>query len=288
MLDTGADALADAFVALLFGLLVGSFANVVIHRWPRGESVVTPPSRCPRCGARIRPWQNVPVISWLALRGRCAACEAPISARYPLVEAVMGVLFGAATLAFGVSPLLPFLLAFVFAMVVLALIDWDVQLLPDVITLPGIALGVASSFAPGAIVSWRLSLLAAALGYVSFWAIATTYLRTRGIEGLGQGDWKLAAMLGAFLGPERLMLVVLLASLSGTVFGLAAALRARATMPSEAAPAADPVEDGAAPVSEPLGQFRLPFGTFLAVAGLATLFVGDPLLAWYRGFFPEA
>ena len=307
-------ALVAAGIALLFGLVVGSFANVVIYRLPLEQSIVFPPSRCPRCGAGIRPWQNIPVFSWLFLRGRCAHCSEPISARYPVVEAVHGLGFALIVAEFGPFPFTLLLLAFFSAMVILALIDWDHQILPDVITLPGIVIGIAGTFLPGALIDWRESALAALFGYIAFFLVAETYARLRGIEGLGQGDWKLAAMMGTFLGGQRLMLTVFLASLSGMTFGLIQAWRQRraefaAEAPDEGdasasvelaaqegpgpeadtvsplSPEGQPVEDppSAEPVS--IGKFRLPFGTFLAASAILVLFRGDRLLVWYASLF---
>lgn len=301
-------ALVAAGIASLFGLVVGSFANVVIHRLPLEQSVVFPPSRCPRCGAAIRPWQNIPVLSWLYLRGRCASCREPISARYPMVEALHGLGFALIVAKFGPFPFTLLLLAFFSAMVILALIDWDHQILPDVITLPGIAVGLAGTFLPGALIGWRESALAAVFGYVAFFLVAEGYARLRGIEGLGQGDWKLAAMMGTFLGGQRLMLTVFLASVSGMIFGLIQAWRQRraefASEPLEesaAIPAAPPdanapnqLPEGApdTPVADPsteepvsIGKFRLPFGTFLAASAIVVLFRGDGLLEWYASLF---
>lgn len=227
-------------MAVPFGLIVGSFANVVIHRLPLEQSIVFPSSRCPHCAAAIRPWQNIPLLSWILLRGRCAACGAPISVRYPAVELLHGLGFGLIVLKFGLQPFTPLLLLFFFGLVVLAFIDWDHQILPDVITLPGILVGVLGAFLPGALIGWREAGLSAAFGYVAFFLVAEGYARLRGIEGLGQGDWKLAAMMGAFLGSQPLLLTVLLGSLSGLAYGLVQATRARAAgagAPAEAGPA---------------------------------------------------
>jgi|CXWL01.1.fsa_nt_gi leader peptidase (prepilin peptidase)/N-methyltransferase len=305
-------ALVAAGIALLFGLVVGSFANVVIYRLPLEQSIVFPPSRCPRCRAAIKPWQNIPVFSWLFLRGRCASCREPISPRYPIVEAVHGLGFALVVAEFGPFPFTLLLLAFFSAMVILALIDWDHQILPDVITLPGIVIGVAGTFLPGALIDWRESALAALSGYVAFFLVAESYARLRGIEGLGQGDWKLAAMMGTFLGGQRLMLTVFLASLSGMIFGLIQAWRQRrAELAAEplddpipgvepaAVEAAGPEANVTSPLSnegqpaenpppaEPvsIGKFRLPFGTFLAASAIFVLFQGDRLLIWYASLF---
>jgi len=248
--------------APVFGLIVGSFANVCIHRLPKQESVVTPRSRCPRCGALLRALENVPVLSYLVLGGRCRSCRAPISPRYPLVEIANGLLYLALALAFPPSVRVVLLMAFVTALLVLSLIDLEHHLLPDAITLPGIVAGVLGSFLPGPPDGpTPIAAGAAALaGYVACFAVATAYKRARGVEGLGQGDWKMAAMLGAFLGPPKLLLTIFLASLTGTGVGLALmALRGRGA------------------------QHALPLGTFLGLAGLVVLFLGEPMLAWYRG-----
>jgi leader peptidase (prepilin peptidase)/N-methyltransferase len=248
-----------AWVALVFGLVVGSFANVCIHRLPLGLSVVRPRSRCPLCAHEITALENLPVLSWLALRGRCRACRAPISPRYPLVEALNGAGYAALAAWFGPSLHTVVLMGFFTSLLVLALIDLDHHILPDVITLPGIVVGLLASLLPGAPTPLDAALSAAA-GYVGFWAVATLYQRTRGVEGLGQGDWKMVAMLGAFLGWQPMLLTVFFAALSGTIVGVALML-----------------------VKGRSGRHALPLGTFLAAGGMATLFVGAPLLAWYRG-----
>ena len=268
---------AFEIAALLFGLVVGSFANVCIHRLPRDFepapgrlgplrdlwrqacSVVHPGSHCPRCGSTIRPWDNVPVLSWLALRGRCRACGLPISARYPAVEAANGLLWLALALARG--PRLQTLVAMVFVtlLLVLVLIDLEHQLLPDVLTLPGTALGLAAAFLPGARVTPLHAAAAALAGYASFALLAWVWKRLRGIEALGQGDWKMAALLGAFLGWPGLLLTVLLASAAGSLVGVAL------------------VAGGGRG-----WQSRLPFGSFLGVAGIVAVFAGERLFGWYR------
>lgn len=248
--------------ALLLGLVVGSFANVCIHRLPRGQSVVRPPSRCPACGAGIRAYDNLPVLGWLLLGGRCRSCRAPISWRYPLVEAANGLLWLALAILRGPSPRALVEMGLVSALLVLALVDLEHQLLPDAITLPGIAVGIGASFLPGSPVQPLTAVLAAAGGYLAFAAVAKLYEKTRGVEGLGQGDWKLAALLGAFLGWQEMLLTVLVASLAGTLVGvLLIALKGRDM------------------------RYALPFGTFLGAAGVLAVFVGDSLLGWYRGLF---
>lgn len=247
--------------AFFFGLLVGSFANVCIHRIPREESLVRPPSRCPACGTLVRPLDNVPVLSWLKLRGRCRSCRTPISPRYPAVEAANGLLWMALVAWQGPTVRTLAAMVLVTALLVLSLIDLDHHLLPNLITLPGIAVGLLASFLPGS--PAPLESAAAALGgYLAFLLVARGYARARGREGLGQGDWKMAAMLGAFLGWQKMLLTVFLASLAGTLVGLGLIVfRGRD------------------------GRYALPLGTFLGAAGILVVFVGEPVVAWYRGLF---
>jgi len=246
--------------SLLVGLVVGSFANVCIHRLPTGASIVSPPSRCPSCSARIRPWDNIPVLSYVLLLGRCRSCRARISPRYPLIELANGLLYWALASALGPSWHTLVLMAFVTGLLILVFIDFDHHHLPNVITRPGILVGLAASFLPGSQVTPRGAALAAAGGYLAFFAVATAYRRLRGVEGLGQGDWKLAAMLGAFLGWEPLLLTIFFAALSGTLVGLALMLLRGRTL-----------------------RHALPLGTFLGLSAIVVLFVGEPLLRWYRG-----
>jgi leader peptidase (prepilin peptidase)/N-methyltransferase len=253
---------AFEITALLLGLVVGSFANVCIHRLPLGQSVVRPPSRCPSCGTLIKAYDNLPVLGFLLLRARCRACRAPISWRYPAVEAANGLLWLALAHWHGPAPGTFVQMALVSALLVLSLIDLDHQILPDVITLPGIAVGLLASFLPGSPATPLQALLAAAGGWLAFALVAKAYEKTRGVEGLGQGDWKLAALLGAFLGWQKMLLTVLIASVAGTVVGLLAiALRGRDM------------------------RYALPLGTFLGASGVLAVFLGDILLGWYRGLF---
>jgi len=245
--------------ALLLGLIVGSFANVCIHRLPLGRSVVFPPSRCPQCDTLIRPWDNIPVLSWLVLRGRCRACRTPISPRYPAVEAANGLLWLGLAVQRGPSLQTLVSMVLVSALLVLSLIDLEHMLLPDVITLPGIAFGLAASALPGSPIRPLEAAAAAAGGYLAFAAVWWIWHRFRGVDALGQGDWKLAAMLGACLGWQEMLLTVFLGCVIGAAVGVVV-LRLR-------------------------GTDRLPFGTFLGVAGILVVFVGDVLLVWYRGLF---
>jgi leader peptidase (prepilin peptidase)/N-methyltransferase len=263
--------------AFLLGLVIGSFGNVCIHRLPRDYepasgrfawaidlgrqafSVVHPGSHCPSCARAIRPWDNVPLLSWLLLGGRCRDCRAPIAWRYPAVEAANGLLWLALAVLRGPSlaTLVSMLLAT--ALLVLGLIDLEHQLLPDAITLPGIALGLLASLLPGSPVRPAGALAAAAGGWLGFALIAYAWKRLRHVDALGEGDWKLAAMLGAFFGGERLMLTVLLASAAGALTGFAMLVFGTAGWRS-----------------------KLPLGSFLGAAGIAMLLAGDSLIRAHR------
>ena len=251
----------ELVAVVLFGFLFGSFLNVVIHRLPRGESIVFPGSHCPHCNGRLRWWHNLPVVSFVALRGRCATCRERIALRYPLVEVVAAAVVALVYLRFG--PTLAFLLfaPFALALVALFVIDLEHQLLPDAITLPGTALGlVISPWNPETTV--LEAVVGAALGYGSLRLLAATYQWLRGIPGLGGGDVKLAAMIGAFTGPKSLLAVMMLASLAGVFFGGALIVLRRADM-----------------------QTALPFGCFLTPAALVVALVGgDVLWTGWQGF----
>ncbi|MBL8143927.1 MAG: prepilin peptidase [Acidobacteria bacterium] len=252
-------ALVGIFVTLM-GLAIGSFLNVVIYRLPRDLSVSFPPSNCTSCHAPIRWYHNIPLLGYALIGGRCAACRAPVSIRYPIVEALTGALFLWHFLVIGPEWILAVRLAFAAAMVALFAIDLEHQILPDEITLGGIAVGFAASFAvaPG----WMSSLIGIVAGGAIPWAIAELYLRVRGVDGLGFGDVKMLAMIGAVLGWELMLLTLLLASASGAVVGVGLMLAGRGTR-----------------------QLKLPFGTFLAVAAIVAGLHGAPLVEWYAGFY---
>ena len=239
----------------LLGLVFGSFANVLVHRLPRGESIVHPASHCPACGHRLAWFENIPLLSWLALGGRCRACHVRIPARYPLMELGLGLLWGWLGWRFGWTPELARALALSFWLWTLTWIDLETGLLPDALTLSGVALGVGFALWMG---DWRASLIGAAAGYGVFWLVARLFLLVTGREGMGHGDFKLLAMLGAFLGWQALPFIIFLASASGAVIG---ALWLRATRESARAP--------------------IPFGPFLAAAGMVWLLWGRELLGWY-------
>ena len=245
-----------AVLAGALGLVVGSFLNVCIHRVPRRESVNWPGSHCPSCNRPLSWYENVPLVSWLVLRGRCRTCRAPISSMYPLVEAVTGAVFVAAYLIYGPTLLLAVRLAFACALIVLFAIDLRHQILPNPITLPGIVVGLACSLflPPG----WQSALAGALFGGVFPWLIAEAYLRLRGREGMGMGDFKMLAMVGAFLGWPLIYLVVMLSCVLGVIIG-----------------------GGELLVMRRGAGTKIHFGTFIAMAAIAAIFAGPQMTAAY-------
>jgi leader peptidase (prepilin peptidase) / N-methyltransferase len=243
-------------VAAAFGAVVGSFLNVCIYRLPIGKSIVWPSSACPRCGRELLWYENIPILSYLLLGGRCRTCGARISLQYPLVELVTAAVFAAAWWYFGPGPLLASRLVFGCALIVLFAIDLEHHLLPNAITLPLIVVGFIFSFftEPG----WLSSLIGMIVGGGVLWMIAEAYYRIRHEEGLGMGDVKMLAMIGAFLGWQLTLLALMLASLSGTLIGLGLIVTRRGGM-----------------------KYALPFGTFLALGAAAAGTFGPRLLEWY-------
>jgi len=240
----------------VIGLVLGSFLNVCILRLPLGESIVRPRSRCPSCKQGIRWYHNLPVVSWLWLRGRCAHCKASISPRYPLIELLSGVAVLAVWLAFGVTAAFPIAAVFALALVALFFTDLDHRLLPDAITLTGFVTGIAvawfNPFLNGE--GWGRVWSAgagAALGSGLLWSIGAIYGRLRGVEAMGMGDVKMMAMVGAFTGPIGVLFTIFGASLAGAGFGLALI-----------------------PLKGRSMQDTLPFGCFLAPASMAALLIG--------------
>jgi leader peptidase (prepilin peptidase) / N-methyltransferase len=266
-------------VALLLGLIIGSFLNVCIVRIPRGESIVRPPSHCTGCGREIRPYDNIPVISWLVLGGKCRVCKTAISWMYPTVELVTGLLFLACAAAFG-----PTLLGVKWAILsalVITLVATDIRerILPDKINFFGLAVAIViSGFLPPAdgvstwlsskmfdfpppmpVLSVADSLLGALVGGGLLWVVAEGYFRLRGREGMGLGDVKMMAMVGAFVGLEGTLLAILIGSLLGSVIGLAFIAIFRK------------------------GQdYELPFGAFLGAGTMIVVFFGTRMLDWYQ------
>ena len=265
--------------AFLFGLLIGSFLNVCILRIPAGKSIVLPASGCPKCGSAIAPYDNIPVLSWLLLGGKCRKCKAPISAMYPAVELMTALLFLGCYFAFG-----PTVEAFKWAVfsalvVVLTITDIRERILPDKVNFFGVVVGLAFSFFTMSVdgtalwlsrryfdfppPQWALSFADAAIGAVAgsglLWFVAEGYFRLRGREGMGLGDVKMMAFVGAFLGVKRTMMTVLVGSLLGSVIGILLIS-----------------------ISKKGRDYELPFGTFLGAGALLVLFFGTPALHWYE------
>ena len=242
------------------GLAVGSFLNVVIHRLPRGGSVVHPPSSCPGCGYQLRWYDNIPILSWATLRGRCRKCRAPISIRYPIVEILTMVMFLLHLWMFGWTLLMGVRVIFATALIALFAIDLEHHLLPNAITLPGIAVGlIFSLIVPPGI---KDALLGTLLGGGVLWAIGEAYYRYSGQEGMGGGDVKMLAMIGAFLGWKLVLVTLVLSSVAGSLIGLLVIAIRRGGM-----------------------KYALPYGTFLALGALAASLVGEQIVAWYVGFY---
>jgi leader peptidase (prepilin peptidase)/N-methyltransferase len=247
-------------LAAVTGLLVGSFLNVCVHRLPLGRSIVFPGSHCPACGAPIAPYDNVPVLSWLYLRGRCRTCRAPISVRYPSIELANAILWVAAVRT-APSPADAAAAAVLSsACLVLVFVDLDWQMLPDAVTLPLAAAGLGLSFFTRRI-SYRGSLLGIAVGAGGLLALALAYEKATGREGMGMGDVKMLGAVGAFVGPGGVIVTVFFAAFAGTLVGLAVLARGGGL------------------------QTRLPFGVFLGVAAVGSYYWAAPLSGWYRGFF---
>lgn len=243
-------------IAGIFGLLFGSFANVCVYRIPRHESVSYPGSHCPACGQAIAWYDNVPLLSYLLLRGRCRHCGTHIALRYPLLEGLMGISWAWLTWHFGPTLALLMALMLVTMLWILTLIDLETGLLPDALTVPGIGLGMAFSFWIGDPLS---SLIGIVAGYGVFWLLARLFLLATKREGMGHGDFKLLAMLGAFFGWQALPFIVFISSLSGAVVGSLYLWLSRRGM-----------------------RAAVPYGPFLAVAGVAWLLWGSGM-RWYLG-----
>jgi leader peptidase (prepilin peptidase)/N-methyltransferase len=246
----------DLYAAAV-GLVAGSYLNVVIHRLPREESTVLPRSRCPACGAIIEARDNIPLLSYLLLRGRCRSCRAPISWRYPAIEALTAVLVVACLEVYGVTWRAFVAAVFCCLLVALGAIDLEHFLLPDALTKPGIALGLGIAWFADWI-RWQDALVGALVGGGALWLLGELWYRLRGEEGMGLGDVKMLAMVGAFLGWQGVLVTVVLASAAGAALGLALVARGRLDLGS-----------------------RLPFGVFLSVGALVALFVGPALVHAY-------
>lgn len=247
-----------AVYAFLFGAAVGSFLNVVIYRLPLGLSIVKPRSRCPACGRSISALENIPILSYLFLRGKCAGCGVGISPRYPLVEALTGALWAALWLRFGPTAQFAASLILVTMLVAMTFIDIDHKIIPDSMSLGSIPVGFAFSFFTP--VGWKASLLGIAVGGGVLFLVAEGYRLITKREGMGFGDVKLLAGLGAFLGWQAVPFIILVSSVVGAVVGIAAMKLSREDM-----------------------KMEIPFGPFLALGAVLYVFRGPELIAWYMG-----
>jgi len=274
--------LAATLVAALFGLLIGSFLNVVVYRLPvmaqreldnyiaheAGKELphqdrfdlMVPRSACPHCGHRITALENIPIVSWLFLRGKCSSCKAPISPRYPIVEAVTGLLSGLLIWHFGSGWLGLASLVFAYFLISMTLIDYDTKTLPDDLTYPLLWLGLLLNL-NGTIVPLRDAVIGAMAGYLSLWSVYWAFKLVTGKEGMGYGDFKLLAALGAWMGWAALPTIIILSSVVGAVVGIGLIVFAR--------------RDRNNPI---------PFGPYLAAAGMIALLYGTPLTRYAQGF----
>jgi leader peptidase (prepilin peptidase) / N-methyltransferase len=251
---------AGMVFAFLFGLALGSFLNVCIYRIPLNQSIVYPPSGCPHCGERIRFYDNLPLISYLLLLGRCRHCRRSISPQYPLVEAITGFLSLVLFLKYGASLQYAFFMLFGAALIAVAFIDLHHKIIPDVFSLPGIVVGFAFALLPSSPLSWTDSLIGMAGGGGFLLLVAIAFEKITGREGMGMGDVKMLAMIGAWMGWRPLLFIILLSSLAGSLIGGAVLVLSR---------------QGA--------KSRIPFGPFLALGTLLYVFFGSELTQWYFG-----
>jgi leader peptidase (prepilin peptidase)/N-methyltransferase len=268
-----------AAVVFLLGLIIGSFLNVCILRIPAGESVVRPSSRCPKCHKEIKAYDNIPVLSWLILGGKCRGCKAKISPLYPGIELLTGVLFLVCFLLFGETLATAKWAALSALLVVLTATDIRERILPDVVNLTGFVIGLLFSFfmvptdgaalwlsnkmfdfpPPRPVISLVDALMGALVGAGLLWIVGEGYFKLRGKEGMGLGDVKMMGMVGAFLGVKRTLLTVLFGSLLGSVIGIVIIL-----------------------VTRKGRDYELPFGAFLGAGALLVIYFGTPLLTWYQ------
>jgi leader peptidase (prepilin peptidase)/N-methyltransferase len=248
----------EVLVFLVFGLVVGSFLNVCIYRIPRKISIVKPFSFCPSCKEAIKPWHNIPVLSFILLKGKCAYCEAKISVRYPIVELLNGILYVTAYLSFGLTYALPFILIFISSLIVISFIDLDFQIIPDIISIPLIFSGLVLSLLPhdsaGLVSNIKESLIGAVVGGGSLLIVSIV---SKG--GMGGGDIKLNAGIGAFLGWKSALLTIFAGSLIGSVIGII--------------------------ILKKTGNRKIPFGPFLSIGALISLFFGERIFSWYFSGF---
>lgn len=240
----------------IVGLVVGSFLNVCIYRIPRKISIIKPASFCPSCGNSIKPWHNIPVLGFLLLKGRCAYCGAKISLRYPFVEALNGVLYVIAFLHFGLTVSLPFILIFISALIAISFIDIDFQIIPDQISIPLIFLGIILSLIPHNSLNLAQNIKDSLIGIlVGGGSLLIVSIISKG--GMGGGDVKLNAAVGAFLGWKSALLTIFIGSLTGSIVGIISMKKT--------------------------GNRKIPFGPFLSLGALICLFFGEKILSWYFG-----
>lgn len=266
---------------LFLGLVVGSFLNVVIYRLPKimehqwhsecaqlleqeapqsaPASIAVSASRCPHCGHRIRPWENIPILSWVLLRARCSSCSGSISIRYPLIEALSAALSLLVVLQFGFTPEALAALVFTWSLIALGMIDFDTHLLPDSITMPLLWLGLLLSLT-GMFTDPQSSIIGAAVGWLSLWGVYQLFRILTGKEGMGHGDFKLLAMFGAWMGWQNLLQILLLSTLPGAIIGTALIIAKRHE-----------------------GQVPMAFGPYLAIAGWIALMWGEAINSAYLG-----
>ena len=247
----------NEFLVFLFGLCIGSFLNVCIYRLPQSKSIVHPRSMCPSCGTLIRFYDNIPILSYIALRGKCRYCKAPISFRYPVIEFISGILAVGIFIKYGIAFETVIYYTFVSILLVITFIDIDHQIIPDVITLPGIPIFFAASFALSEVTVVE-SILGILIGGGSLYLVAWLYHLLTHKEGMGGGDIKLLAMMGAIIGWQGVLFTIFMGSAVGTVSGLLLILKSRKTM-----------------------KLAIPFGPFLAIGATAYIFWGPRLIAWY-------
>jgi len=297
----------------LLGLIFGSFLNVCIYRMPQGLSVVAPRSACPQCKTPIRAYDNIPVLSWILLRGRCRDCKAPISPRYAVIELLTALLFTASFLRFGFTLEAAKACMLSFLLIGLVFTDADCHLLPDELTLSGLGIGLAfslfvpvdsffSQILPISIwrgvpseFSWRLaslldSLMGAALGAAFIYGAGFLYLKWKGIEGMGFGDVKLMAMIGGFFGMRLTIIVIFAAAMVGSIFGLTLILivwrkRLRRRLQRGKEPASVARRRAWQSARLLYRQYEIPFGSFLGSVALLMLFYGDVIVRWYMRLY---
>ena len=245
--------------AVLFGLALGSFLNVCIYRIPLRKSIVRPPSSCPQCGRQIRFYDNIPVLSYILLLGRCRHCRHPISPQYPVVEAATGLLSLALFVKVGASPEFVFLLLFGASLIAIAFIDLQHKIIPDVLSIPGMIVGFIYSLLPFSSMTWMDSMIGIVGGGGFLLLVGLAFEKMTGREGMGMGDVKMLAMIGAWTGWRALLFIILLSSLAGSLIGGALLFLSRQGV-----------------------RTRIPFGPFLALGTLIYLFFGHEIVWWFN------